>query len=160
MARVITLSDKGYMGERLDTSGPALVEMLKSVGFAPESDPVILPDTWSLIESNLKQSVKDGIALVLTTGGTGVSPRDITPDVTRTIIEKEIPGMAEAMRSASSQKTPHAMISRALVGIAGKTLIVNLPGSRKGATENLEAIIPALMHAVEKIHGDPTDCGG
>jgi molybdenum cofactor synthesis domain-containing protein len=96
--------------------------------------------------------------LILTTGGTGVSPRDLTPDATLKVIDKEIPGMAEAMRYESSKITPHAMISRAVAGIRGRCLIVNLPGSPKGAKENLAVILPALKHAIEKIKGDESDC--
>ena len=96
--------------------------------------------------------------LILTTGGTGVSPRDVTPDATREVIEREIPGMAEAMRHQSLAVTPHAMISRAMAGIRGRTLIINLPGSPKGARENLSVLLPALVHAIEKIKGDDKDC--
>ena len=96
--------------------------------------------------------------LILTTGGTGVSPRDLTPDATLKVIDKEVPGMAEAMRLASMKITPHAMISRAIAGIRGRCLIINLPGSPKGAKENLAAVLPALQHAIEKIKGDDRDC--
>jgi molybdopterin adenylyltransferase len=96
--------------------------------------------------------------LIVTTGGTGVSPRDVTPDATREVIEREIPGMAEAMRRQSMIVTPHAMISRAVVGIRGRTLIINLPGSPKGARENLNVLLPALTHAIEKIKGDQSEC--
>jgi molybdenum cofactor synthesis domain-containing protein len=96
---------------------------------------------------------------VLTTGGTGVSPRDITPDATLQVIEKEVPGMAEAMRREGAASTPHAMISRAVAGIRGMSLIINLPGSPRGVRENLAVVLPAIKHAVEKIKGDQTDCG-
>jgi len=99
------------------------------------------------------------VDLILTTGGTGVSPRDVTPDATREVIEREIPGMGEAMRRHSAAITPHAMISRALAGIRGRTLIINLPGSPKGARENLGVLLPALAHAIEKIKGDERECG-
>ncbi|WP_027388933.1 MogA/MoaB family molybdenum cofactor biosynthesis protein [Chrysiogenes arsenatis] len=156
---VITLSDKGYVGQREDTSGPALIEILSSIGIEMEPMARILPDTHDMIVSALQESIATGYHLIVTTGGTGVSPRDVTPEATRVVIEKEIPGMAEAMRAASMLKTPHAMISRALVGIVGTTMIINLPGSRKGAVENLAAIQPALLHALKKLCGDPEDCG-
>ncbi|MEI6316091.1 MAG: MogA/MoaB family molybdenum cofactor biosynthesis protein, partial [Syntrophus sp. (in: bacteria)] len=101
---------------------------------------------------------RQGLDLIVTTGGTGVTPRDVTPDATREVLEKEIPGMAEAMRQASMAKTPHAMISRALAGLRGKTLIINLPGSPKGVRENLAVVLPAIPHAVEKIQGSDKDC--
>jgi molybdenum cofactor synthesis domain-containing protein len=96
--------------------------------------------------------------LIITTGGTGLSPRDVTPEATTAVVQRLIPGMAEAMRATSLLKTPHAMISRAVAGVRGKTLIVNLPGSPKGAIENLEAVLPALKHAIAKIQGDPSEC--
>ena len=96
--------------------------------------------------------------LILTTGGTGLSPRDVTPEATEAVVTRLVPGMAEAMRAASMKKTPHAMISRAVAGVRGRTLIINLPGSPKGARENLEAVLPALAHAIAKIQGDPSEC--
>jgi len=101
---------------------------------------------------------ENGADLILTTGGTGLSPRDVTPEAALSVIDRVIPGMAEAMRSASMKKTPHAMLSRAVAGVRGRTLIINLPGSPKGAKENLEAVIPALEHAIAKIQGDPSEC--
>ena len=157
-AAVLTLSDKGSRGEREDLSGKMLAEMLASIGGRIETY-VVLPDDRKLIEDKLiYYAEQDGVDVIATTGGTGVGPRDVTPDATRAVIDKEIPGMAEAMRLAGLQKTPFAMISRAIVGCRGKTLIINLPGSPKGVRENLEAILKAIPHAVEKLKGDPDDC--
>ncbi len=158
---IMTLSDKGSRGERVDTSGPGLRELLAAqlAEHFEVTQYEIVPDEQSLIEEKLKSwSDELNLSLILTTGGTGVAPRDVTPDATLNVIEKQVPGMAEAMRAYSLQKTPMAVISRAVVGIRGRTLIINLPGSPKGARESLEAIIRALPHAVEKIAGDPEDC--
>jgi molybdopterin adenylyltransferase len=157
-AAVLTLSDKGSRGEREDLSGKILAEMLASIAGTVETYAVI-PDDRTLIEEQLMHYADHlGVDVIATTGGTGVGPRDVTPEATRAVIDKEIPGMAEAMRLAGLQKTPFAMISRAVVGCRGKTLIINLPGSPKGVRENLEAILKAIPHAVEKLKGDPADC--
>jgi molybdenum cofactor synthesis domain-containing protein len=132
--------------------------MLASISGTVETY-AILPDEKRLIEEQLiYYADRIGVDVIATTGGTGVGPRDVTPDATRAVIDKEIPGMAEAMRLAGLQKTPFAMISRAVVGCRGKTLIINLPGSPKGVRENLEAILKAIPHTVEKLKGDPADC--
>ncbi len=155
---IITLSDKGSAGERDDESGMIIREMIAGIG-ATAVHYEILPDEKELIVESLKRLSDAGtIDLILTTGGTGVAPRDVTPEATREAIDREVPGMAEAMRAESLKKTPRAMISRAVAGIRGRTLIINLPGSPKAVRENLAVILPALTHTVEKIKGDPRDC--
>ena len=156
---VITLSDKGSRGEREDISGREVITMLTDLDIQV-ADYEIVPDEKEIIKGKIIEYTDTRrLDLVVTTGGTGVSPRDVTPDATLEVIEKELPGMAEAMRRESMKKTPHAMISRAVAGIRGQSLIVNLPGSPKGARENLAVILPALKHAIEKIQGDESDCG-
>jgi len=158
-AGVLTLSDKGSRGEREDLSGPEATRMLRTIGIETVHSEVV-PDEAEIIAAKLVEFAdRRGLDLIVTTGGTGVSPRDVTPEATLKVIDREIPGMAEAMRRESMLKTPHAMISRAVAGIRGQTLIVNLPGSPKGVRENLAVILPALKHAIEKIKGDPRDCG-
>lgn len=155
---IITVSDKGSRGERLDTSGQEIRSILEKDGFA-FADYVIVPDeTEQISAALLSYADEKKIDLIVTTGGTGVSPRDVTPEATISVLDKEIPGMAEAMRRESARITPHAMISRAVAGIRGTSLILNLPGSPKGVRENLSTVLPALKHAIEKIKGDPSDC--
>lgn len=155
---ILTLSDKGARGEREDLSGVEIKRLVTEIPAEVKAYEVI-PDEKYLIKDKLIEYA-DGLGLdvIITTGGTGVSPRDVTPDATLEVIDKEIPGMAEVMRSESLKKTPRAMISRAVVGLRGRTLIINLPGSPKGVRENLSAILPAISHAVEKIKGDPSEC--
>lgn len=155
---VLTVSDRSSQGLRKDASGPELENLLKSRGFDVLMRAVVPDEKVEISRMLVQWADSQKMDIILTTGGTGVSPRDVTPEATVDIVDKLVPGMAEAMRLASLQKTPHAMISRAVVGIRGKTLIINLPGSPKGAVENLEAVLPALSHAVSKIQGDPSEC--
>jgi len=158
-AGIITVSDKGSVGERNDLSGPEIRKLLESIAIKV-SRYVIIPDEEKVIREQLIDAADNaGLDLVVTTGGTGVGPRDVTPDATLKVIDREIPGMAEAMRLKGLAVTPHAMISRAVAGIRGCTLILNLPGSPKAVREGLETVLPALRHAIEKMKGDPADCG-
>jgi molybdopterin adenylyltransferase len=156
-ACVITLSDKGSEGLREDLSGPTITEMLTAID-ATVTHTEILPDEKALIIKKLIQYT-DKVDLIITTGGTGLSPRDVTPEATLEVIERQIPGIPEVMRAAGLPKTHRAMLSRSVCGTRGSTLILNLPGSVKAVRENLEAVIDVLPHAIEKIKGDPSDCG-
>jgi len=157
-AAILTLSDKGARGEREDLSGPALSGWLIQKGVVVECISLIADDFEQIVSTLEKWTDSLAPDLILTTGGTGVSPRDITPEATGKVIDRELPGFAERMRQDSLKKTPHAIISRAIAGIRQRTLIINLPGSPKGAIENLEAVWPAIPHAIAKIQGDPSDC--
>jgi molybdenum cofactor synthesis domain-containing protein len=154
---ILTISDKGSRGEREDKSGQVLREMLPDDSYAV-TEYQIVPDELEEIKDKLLEFCSSGLDLILTTGGTGVSPRDVTPEATIQVIEKEVPGMAEAMRMESMKITPYGMVSRAVVGMRGETLIVNLPGSPKAARENLKVLLPAIPHTIEKMKGDPSDC--
>jgi molybdenum cofactor synthesis domain-containing protein len=157
-AAVLTVSDRSFRGVRPDASGPAVAEMLRSLP-AEVVQQVVVPDEVPFIRRALLHfSDEQGFDLVVTTGGTGVDPRDVTPEATRAVLDREVPGMAEAMRADSQSRIPTAMLSRAMVGIRGKTLIVNLPGSPGGARENLAVLLPVLAHAIGKIRGDGGDC--
>jgi len=150
---ILTVSDRSARGERPDLSGPALVEAVERFGGTVVSLQVVA-DERRLIETTLRRLVAAGQAeVVLTTGGTGVGPRDVTPEATDAVVEKRLPGMAEAMRARSLEITPHAMLSRAVAGLAGTCVIVNLPGSPKGAVECFQVVAPALPHAIELLHG-------
>ena len=150
-AAVITVSDKGARGERKDTSGPALCAILEEYGLEVAYT-AIVPDEGEDIQRELKKCTDElRIALVLTTGGTGFSPRDITPEATKAVIERETPGIPEAMRSASMKITPRGCLSRSAAGIRGRTLIVNLPGSEKAARENILAVMDPLMHGLDML---------
>ena len=155
-AAILTLSDKGSKGEREDLGGPAIKEMIRTIN-AEVRYYEIIPDEKELIKEKLIK-YSNSVDVIITTGGTGLSPRDVTPDATREVIDWEIPGIAEAMRMAGLGKTKRAMLSRAVAGVRGKTLIINLPGSPKAVTEGLEAIMDVLPHAVEKIKGSTEEC--
>jgi molybdopterin adenylyltransferase len=153
---VLTISDKGSKGEREDTSGPLIAEILKPIG-ADVRHYEIIPDEKNLIKQTVTKYCGK-VDLILTTGGTGLSPRDVTPDATLEIIEKEVSGIAEVIRSEGFKKTSRAVLSRAVAGIKGKTLIINLPGSPKAVKESLEIILDVIPHAVEKIKGNTAEC--
>jgi molybdopterin adenylyltransferase len=153
---VLTLSDKGSKGEREDLSGPVIAEMLKGVG-AEVRHCEILPDEKEEIKKKLIE-LSAKVDLILTTGGTGLGPRDVTPDATMEVIDRSVPGIAEAMRAEGMKKTARSMLSRAVAGVRGQTLIINLPGSPKAVKENLGVIMDVISHAVEKTKGDTREC--
>ncbi len=154
---ILTLSDKGARGERQDVSGQVIREMVASLGSIQQYK-VVADDLEQIVEVLVDWVDRQKLDLILTTGGTGMSPRDVTPEATLRVIDWPVPGMAEAMRAASIQVTPHAMLSRALVGVRAQTMIINLPGSPKGVRENLAVVLPALEHGLLKLKGDPSDC--
>lgn len=152
---ILTLSDRSSRGERADSSGPALTRLIQAEGWSITKQS-ILPDDESAIRQILIEWADSGdVDIILTTGGTGFSPRDVTPEATRAVIEREAPGLAEAMRAVSLKITPHAMLSRVVTGIRKRTIIINLPGSPKGAVENLQVVLPVLPHAVQLLQEDP-----
>jgi molybdopterin adenylyltransferase len=151
---ILTVSDRSSRGERPDLSGPALVGVVSAHGWKVERT-AILPDDLAALRKTLSDwADAQDLDIILTTGGTGFSPRDVTPEATRLVIDREAPGLVEAMRFESLKATPHAMLSRALAGMRGNVLIINLPGSPKGALENLQVILPVLPHAVELLRED------
>lgn len=152
-ALVITVSDGVSARTRDDESGRALVRILKGAGFEV-GEPVVVPDEEKLIAGAIVAAAEHGADVVVTTGGTGLGPRDVTPQATTTVIDFEVPGIGEAMRRAGASSTPMAALSRSMAGVRGRTLIINVPGSPRGATESLEAVMPALAHAIELLHGD------
>lgn len=157
-AAVLTVSDRSFQGERPDGGGPLVAETLRKAGYEVVQT-AIVPDEQPDIEAALREIADAGkVQLLVTTGGTGFSPRDVTPEATLAVCRRMTPGIPEAMRYASMQITPRAMLSRAQAGIRHGTLIVNLPGSPKAARENLEAVLPALAHGLEMLSGRPADC--
>lgn len=157
-AAVLTVSDRSFRGERPDAGGPLVAELLKNAGYEVVRT-AIVPDEQAQIEEMLKAIADSGKAeLLVTTGGTGFAPRDVTPEATLAVCDRLTPGIPEAMRYASMQVTSRAMLSRAQAGIRKGTLILNLPGSPKAARENLEAVLPALSHGLEMLSGRPADC--
>jgi molybdopterin adenylyltransferase len=155
---VLTISDKGSQGKRVDESGKTAVSLLQAAGFSVVQTKIV-PDDRQQIAGTLAEWVdKDCLSLIVTSGGTGLSPSDVTPQAMKQVIDFEVPGMAEAMRAESLKKTPHAMISRAMVGVRKQCLIINLPGSPGGVKDNLSVVLPALKHALEKLGGDSSDC--
>jgi molybdenum cofactor synthesis domain-containing protein len=156
---ILTVSDKGARGEREDRSGPAIREMIEAAGGEVVRTAVV-PDEPEDIKSALTAWSDEGLELVLTTGGTGFSPRDRTPEATKAVIERETPGLAEAMRRAGAERTPEAILSRAAAGIRKATLIVNLPGSEKAVRESLAAVLPVLAHGLDILRGRASECGG
>ncbi|MDD3847335.1 MAG: MogA/MoaB family molybdenum cofactor biosynthesis protein [Syntrophorhabdaceae bacterium] len=155
--QIITVSDKGSRGERIDTSGPAIKGALEKEFVV--GDIIIVPDEAEVIANAMVRAIdEEGVDMVVTTGGTGLSARDVTPEATRSVIDRDLPGFAEIMRAESYKITPRAIISRAVCGIRRKGIIINLPGSEKAAMECLGFIIGAIPHALAKLQGDPSDC--
>lgn len=157
-AGVLTLSDKASRGERIDESGAVAAEMLEGEGFTILRQEIVPDDRLKIVKTLQEWVDKVGLSLIVTSGGTGLSPTDVTPQAMEQILDYEVPGFAEAMRAESFKKTPHAMISRAMAGVRGSCLIINLPGSPRGVRENLSVVLPALKHAVLKLGGDTSDC--
>lgn len=157
-AGVITVSTRGAAGEREDSSGPAMRDALTAAGHEIVSTQLV-PDEVGKIANAILDAVRAGANVVLTSGGTGLSPNDVTPEATRRVIDREIPGIAEALRARSLAKTPHGMLSRGVAGAVGATLVVNLPGSPRAVSESLEVLLPVLPHAVELLAGESGESG-
>ena len=158
VAAILTISDKASQGKRKDESGGIAVKILEKVGFSILRQAIIPDDCQRIVDILTEWSNSNDLSLIITSGGTGLSPTDVTPQAMNKVIDYQVPGMAEAMRAASLKKTPHAMLSRAMVGVRRSCLIINLPGSPKGVKENLAVILPALNHALSKLGGDTSDC--
>ena len=156
---ILTVSDKGSKGERIDTSGGVIKEIVEQKLAALVKKYEVVPDEKGAIIEKLKEMVNDRIDLIFTTGGTGLSPRDVTPEATMEVIEKEVPGIEEAIRMKGLEKTPHSMLSRGVAGVAKGSLIINLPGSPKAVRESLEVVLPAIPHALDIISGRGEECG-
>ena len=152
---MVTISDGAFHGQREDASGAALVELLSRAGFEVDG-PQVVPDEVERIREAVMTAVERGVDLVVATGGTGLGPRDVTPQAISTLIDYEVPGIGEAMRRAGASSTPMALLSRSMAGVRKRTLIISVPGSPKGATESLEAVMPVVGHAIQLLHGDTT----
>lgn len=152
---VLTVSDRASRGERPDASGPALVDLIGSQGWQVAKQSILPDDLDGLRETLTDWADSGDVDVILTTGGTGFAPRDVTPEATRAVIDRDAPGLAEAMRAASAAKSKHAILSRAVAGLRGRVLIINLPGSPKAAVENLQTVLPTLEHAVHLLREDP-----
>lgn len=157
-AAVITVSTKGAAGQRTDESGPAMSEALATAGHEVLTS-ALVPDDVAAVANAILDGVRAGANVVLTSGGTGLSPNDVTPEATRRVIDREVPGIAEALRARSLAKTPHGMLSRGVAGAIGATLVVNLPGSPRAVRESLETLLPVLPHAVELLAGESGESG-
>jgi molybdenum cofactor synthesis domain-containing protein len=151
-ARVITVSDRSHGGLRHDTSGPLLASLLTELGFA-EAEVVVVPDEVAEIESALRSAVADGVDLAVTTGGTGFAPRDVTPEATRRVLDREAPGLAEALRQFNRESVPTTILSRAVAGVVGTTIVVNLPGSTGGVRDGVSVLTPVIGHAITQLRG-------
>ena len=158
-AGILTISDKGAGGERLDKSGEAIHEILSSIDVDIVNYAIVPDEKELIVEKLVRWADEDKLDVLFTTGGTGLTPRDVTPEATLAVVDRIVPGFAEAMRAESLKKTPMAMLSRAVVGTRGQCLIINLPGSPKAVRECLEVILPALHHAVETLKGQAGECG-
>ncbi len=155
---VLTISDKASLGKRTDESGETAARILQGEGFEIFRQNIVPDDRRQIADTLVEWVDKEGLSLIITSGGTGLSPTDITPQAMLEVIDYQVPGMSEAMRAESLKKTPHAMLSRAIAGVRGSCLIINLPGSPGGVKDNLSVILPALKHALSKLGGDTTDC--
>jgi molybdenum cofactor synthesis domain-containing protein len=156
---VLTISDKGSRGERQDRSGEVIREVLSGADVSIVNCDMVPDEKGLIVEKLVKWADDDNLDVVITTGGTGLTPRDVTPEATLAVVDRIVPGFAEAMRAESLKKTPHAMLTRAVAGTRGKCLIINLPGGPKAVRECLEVVLPALPHAVETLKGQSGECG-
>jgi molybdenum cofactor synthesis domain-containing protein len=156
LVAVLTISDRCSQGLMADTAGPAVAALLRAQWPSAELRTQILPDNELAVAAALEELAAQGAALILTAGGTGLGPRDRTPEATRSVLDREVPGLAEAIRAHGAQHNPHAWLSRGLAGLCGSTLIINLPGSERGARQSLESILPLLPHALDVIAGGQT----
>ncbi len=157
-AGVLTISDKGSQGKRNDESGDMAARMLEEHGFQVILRKIIPDDQKQIVKFLIEWVDREGLSLIITSGGTGLSPSDVTPQAMKKVIDYEVPGIAEAMRAASLKKTAHAILSRAIAGVRKSSLIINLPGSPGGVKDNLTVVLPALEHGLSKLEGDTTDC--